>query len=263
MIPEKMSAAFVVKPDEIVVKVVDVPQINKDEVLIRIKYCGICDTDLHILDGSYSSEYLPFIPGHEFVGHIVKVGDEVKEYNGGEMVTIDLNLGCGKCFYCRRDQVLMCKECKQIGIHLNGGFAEYVSVPANKVYCLPDNMPIENAALIEPISNVVRTAKKSGLTFANSVVIIGAGYIGLLHLQMAKNCGAAPLIIIDESPECLEYAKEMGTDFTILAGENDVETVKKLTNGRGADFVIESVGSVETYEKSFKLVIDNLIFERH
>lgn len=254
MFPDKMRAALVVKPGEVVVKDVDVPKIKKNEVLIRVKYCGICGTDLHIFDGSYSREYLPFIPGHEFVGHIVKVGDEVKDYTIGERVTADINLSCGKCFYCMHNQILMCKECRQIGIHLNGAFAEYVAIPEYKLYRLPESMSIEDAALIEPVSCVVRAARKSGLTFSNSVLIIGAGSIGLLHLQMAKNCGAAPIIILDRSPQRLEFAKKIGADFTLLAGDDNVEEVRKLTEGRGADYVIEGVGSVATYEKTFQFV---------
>lgn len=222
--------------------------------MIKVKYCGICGTDLHILHGSYSSEFLPLIPGHEFVGYVEAVGNKVKKFSGGELVTADVNLGCGECFYCRRNQILMCSECRQIGIHTNGAFAEYVVIPANKVYRLPENIPVENGALIEPVSCVVRSARKSGLTFGHSVAIIGAGSIGLLHVQMARNCGCAPIIVIDMSSERLEYAKSMGADYTIPADENYTAQVKELTEGRGADFVIESVGNVKTYEKAFELV---------
>jgi 2-desacetyl-2-hydroxyethyl bacteriochlorophyllide A dehydrogenase len=254
MLPSQMRAAVVVKPDEIAVKEVDVPRISKDDVLIRVKYCGICGTDISILHGIYSSEYLPLIPGHEFVGHVAKVGDEVNGFREGELVTADINMGCGQCFYCRRNAVLMCKECRQLGIHTGGAFAEYISVPASHVYRLSEDIPVENGALIEPVSNVVRAAKMGGITFANSVVVIGAGPAGLLHLQMAKNCGAAPIIVIGKHPARLEYAKKLGADFTILTGENDVETVKRSTDGRGADFVIESVGRIDVYEKAFRFV---------
>jgi len=254
MAEKLMRAGVVVKPNEIVAKDVEMPEIGRNEVLIKVKYCGICGTDLHILDGSYSAEYLPLIPGHEFVGHIAGAGSEVKKFTGGELVTADINLGCGECFYCRHNQILMCKECRQIGIHTNGAFAEYVSMPAHKVIRLPDDMTVINGALIEPVSCVVRSIRKSGLTFASSVVIIGAGPIGLTHLQMSRNCGCAPIIVTDVSRERLEYAGNMGADYTVLAGEGDTSKIKDLTDGRGADFVVESVGSVKTYEKAFEYV---------
>jgi 2-desacetyl-2-hydroxyethyl bacteriochlorophyllide A dehydrogenase len=249
-----MRAAVVVKPDEIVVKSVDVPQVGQSDVLIRIRYCGICGTDVSILHGIYSSEYLPLIPGHEFVGHVVKAGDSVQGFREGELVTVDINMGCGQCFYCRRNAILMCKECRQLGIHTNGAFAEYIAVPASHVYSLSEGIPVENGALIEPVSNVVRAARMGGIAFANSVVIIGAGPAGLLHLQMARNCGAAPIIVIGKHRNRLEYAKKLGADVTVLAREDDVETVKRVTDGRGGDFVIVSVGEPEVYEKAFEYV---------
>lgn len=249
-----MLAGIITRPNEIVVKDVEVPKTEPDEVLIRVKYCGICGTDLHIFNGSYSSEYLPLIPGHEFFGTVVEVGSQVKKFIGGELVTADINLGCGDCFYCRHNQILMCKDCKQIGIHTNGAFAEYVSVPSNKVYRLPEGVSIKNWALIEPIACVIRSAKKSGLSFAKSVVIIGAGPMGLLQLQMAKNCGCAPIIVVEKNIDRLNYAKKMGADYVVSIGEDNVNEVKKITEGRGADFVIESVGRISTYKKSFEFV---------
>jgi 2-desacetyl-2-hydroxyethyl bacteriochlorophyllide A dehydrogenase len=256
MNPEQMRAAVMINPGEIVVKDYDVPRIGNDEVLIRVKYCGICGTDIHIYNGVYSREFLPLIPGHEFVGHIAATGEAVTDFKENELVTADINMSCGKCFYCRRNAPLMCKEMKQLGIHTNGAFAEYVAVPANYVYRLPSDLPVENGAFIEPISCVVRAYRKGGLTFANSVVIIGAGPIGLLHVQMARHCGAAPIIVIDRRPKSLENAREMGADFTILSdsSDNQVQSVKRHTDGRGADFVIESVGKVETYEMAFQMV---------
>jgi 2-desacetyl-2-hydroxyethyl bacteriochlorophyllide A dehydrogenase len=249
-----MRAAVIVKPNQVVVGDVDVPKVGRGEILIRIKYCGICGTDVSILRGIYSSEYLPLIPGHEFVGHVAKLGDENVGFREGQLVTADINMGCGQCFYCKRNAVLMCKACKQLGIHTNGAFAEYISVPASHVYPLSEDIPIENGALIEPVSNVVRAAKIGGIAFANSVAVIGAGPAGLLHLQMAKNCGAAPIIVIGKHRERLEYAKELGADFTILTGEDTVGTVKRVTEGRGADYVIVSVGNVEGYEEAFQIV---------
>ncbi|MBW2056844.1 MAG: alcohol dehydrogenase catalytic domain-containing protein [Deltaproteobacteria bacterium] len=254
MIPSQMRAAVVTEPNEIVVKQVEVPRIGRGDILIRIKYCGICGTDVSILHGIYSSEFLPLIPGHEFVGHVAEVGDGVDGFEQGQPVTADINLGCGRCFYCRRNAVLMCRECRQVGIHTNGAFAEYVSVPASHVYPLSSDMPLENGALIEPVSNVVRAAKMGGMTIATSVAVIGAGPAGLLHVQMARNHGAAPIIVVGKHRERLEHARRLGADFTVLAGQDAVDNVKRVTDGRGADFVIVSVGKTEVYEEAFRFV---------
>lgn len=251
---DQMRAAIVTKPGCIDVVSADIPVINQDSVLIKVKYCGICETDHHILSGRYSSEFLPLIPGHEFVGYVEELGSEVKTLRKGDFVTADINLGCGECFYCSENQVLMCSDCRQIGIHINGAFAEYVSVPAKKVYRLPETMAVENAALIEPVSNVVRTARRSGITFAKSVVIIGSESIGLLHLQMVKNCGASPIIMISGDYQHFEKARRMGADCFIQSSDNDVNLVKDLTEGRGADFVVETSGTVCSYEKAFQYV---------
>lgn len=254
MMIKQMQAAVVTKLGEVIIKSIDAPRPGPNDVLIKVKYCGICGTDLHIFNGHYGLENLPLVIGHEFSGYIEEVGSEVKKFKYGELVTADINLGCGDCFYCRKNQILLCPECRQIGIHANGAFAEYVCMPADKVYLLPEGMPAINGALVEPVSCVVRSARKSELTFANSLVIIGAGAVGLLHLQMAKNCGCAPIIMVDMSRDRLEYAKSMGADYAIMPDGSEAEKIREITEGRGADYVIESVGSVTTYENAFNYV---------
>lgn len=251
---EKMKAAMFIEPEKIEIQQVDIPQIADDEVLIKVKYCGICGTDVHIYNGVYSKDKLPLIAGHEFSGVIEKVGSKVKRFKGGEKVTADINLSCGTCYYCRHDQPLMCSEMRQLGIHINGAFTEYVAVPQEKVYVLPENMDFKDAALLEPISCVVRAAKKHNLKFAESVAIIGDGAIALMHVQMAKICGAAPIIVIGLDENRMKKAKELGADCVIKSDTDMYEKVKELTEGRGADLVIESVGLKVTNEQAFGLV---------
>ncbi|MBP2033978.1 2-desacetyl-2-hydroxyethyl bacteriochlorophyllide A dehydrogenase [Clostridium algifaecis] len=251
---KKMKAAMFVEPKKIEIQKVNIPEISDDEVLIKVKYCGICGTDVHIYNGEYSRDQLPLIAGHEFSGIVEKVGSKVKRFKGGERVTADVNLSCGTCYYCRHDQPLMCSEMRQLGIHMNGAFAEYVKVPQDKVYVLPENIDFKGAALLEPISCVVRAAKKHNLKFAESVAIIGDGAIALMHLQMAKILGAAPIILIGLDENRMKKAKKLGADYVIKSNSNMYEKVKALTEGRGADLVIESVGLKITNEQSFGLV---------
>ena len=254
MIPKKMRAAFVVKPDQIEVRETDVPRTGPEDVLIKVAYSGICGTDLAIVHGIYSSEYLPLIPGHEFAGHVAGWGEKVEGFKEGRFVTADVNMGCGECFYCRKNQILNCPEMKQLGIHTHGSFAQYVAVPAKYVRTLPDTVDTAAAALLEPVSCVVRAARRGEITFARSVAVIGAGPAGLLHLQMARICGAAPIIAIGKHEQRLKIARDMGADHVVLHGPDESDRVRELTGGRGADVVIESVGGVETYEKAFNLV---------
>lgn len=251
---KKMKAAMFLEPGKIEIQQVDVPYIDEDEVLVKVKYCGICGTDVHIYNGVYSKDKLPLIAGHEFSGIIEKVGSKVKRFKGGEKVTADINLSCGTCYYCRHDQPLMCSEVKQLGIHINGAFAEYVAVPQDKIYVLPESMDFQDAALLEPISCVVRSARKSKIRFSESVAIIGDGAIALMHVQMAKLCGAAPIIVLGIDENRMKKAKELGADYVLKSDKTMCEEVKKITQGRGADVVIESVGLKVTNEQSFEIV---------
>lgn len=255
-IPKKMKAAVVTKPYEMKITEVDVPSVKPDEVLIKVKATGICGTDISIYTGKYSSDKLPLIPGHEFSGIVAAVGENITEFAVGESVTADINMSCGTCYYCRKGQKLMCPEFNQLGIHINGSFAEYVAAPAEQVHKIPDGMPFEYAAFIEPLSCSIHAFKATDVTIGSSVAIIGAGGLGIMHTQVAKLRGAAPIILVSRNKKRNDIAMEMGAvDFVIDPTEVDaVAEVKRLTDGRGADFVVESVGTTETYEQSFQMV---------
>jgi 2-desacetyl-2-hydroxyethyl bacteriochlorophyllide A dehydrogenase len=243
-VPKKMKAAVVTKPYEMKIMEVDVPSIGANDVLVKVKATGICGTDLSIYTGKYSADKLPLIPGHEFSGIVAAVGDNVTNVAVGDVVTADINMSCGTCYYCRQGQKLMCADFNQLGIHINGSFAEYVKAPKEQVHIIPEGMPFEYAAFIEPLSCAIHAFKATDVTLGSSVVIIGAGGLGIMHTQVAKLRGAAPIILVSRNAKRNEIALRMGA----------VAEVKRLTGGRGADFVIESVGSAETYEEAFKMV---------
>jgi threonine dehydrogenase-like Zn-dependent dehydrogenase len=249
-----MKAAVVEKPNVITIKQVPVPTIDDHEVLIKVKYTGICGTDWSIYTGKYAADRLPLIAGHEFSGTIAQVGKKTKGLKEGDRVTADINISCGTCFYCRRGQKLMCRDFLQLGIHIDGAYAEYVKAPYDQVHVLPDSLTFLSGAFIEPVSCVIHSSKAAKVTHGSSVAVIGSG-LGVLHGLLARLRGAAPVIVIGDNAKRLAIAKEFGVDVTINIkdGKDPVAEVKKLTGGRGADFVVEAVGTPKTYEQAFAM----------
>lgn len=251
---QMMKAAVVEAVEKLVIRQVPVPEIEDDEVLIKVKYTGICGTDWSIYTGKYSADKLPLIPGHEFSGVIVKAGKKARNLREGDRVTADINMGCGTCYFCRKGEKLLCPDFHQLGIHVNGTYAEYVKAPWEQVLKLPDSLSFLQAAFIEPVSCVVHSSKAAGITLGSSVVVIGSG-LGVLHGALAKLRGAAPVIVIGSNAKRLSIARELGVDVTIniKEGKDPMAEVMKLTEGRGADFVIEAVGTPATYEQAWAM----------
>ena len=250
-----MKAAVLEKVECMKVQEVPVPEINDSEVLIKVKYTGICGTDWSIYKGWYSADKLPMIPGHEFSGVIARVGRNAGKLKEGDRVTADINMSCGSCFYCRRGETLLCDNFTQLGIHTNGTFAEYVKAPAVNVHKLPDNMSFEEGAFIEPVSCVIHAAKAMDAKLGSSMAVIGCG-LGVLHARMAVLRACAPVIIFGDNRKRLQIAKDMGVDCAIHIDDvqDPVEEVMKITGGRGVDYAIEAVGSVKTYEQAFAML---------
>ena len=250
-----MKAAVVEKPNRLVVKQMPVPEIGDGEVLIKVKYTGICGTDWSIYTGKYSADKLPLIPGHEFSGTIARVGQAAKGLAEGDAVTADINMSCGTCFYCRKGNPLMCREFTQLGIHTHGTYAEYVKAPWELVHKLPKGLDFLEGAFIEPTACVIHSSKAMKVEIGSSVAILGAG-LGVLHAALARLRGAAPIIVIARNKRKLELARRFGADFTISLDEvsDPVAAVRDLTEGRGADYVVEAVGTAATYEQAFRMV---------
>jgi L-iditol 2-dehydrogenase len=249
-----MLAAVTHKAEDMRLEQVPIPEISEQEVLIAVKRCGICGTDPHIYQGRFPVPF-PLIQGHEFSGEVVKVGSAVSSIQVGDKVTADINNSCGSCYYCRVGQKLFCEEIKQIGVHINGAFAQYVKAPESNIYKLPADMSWDDAAYIEPLACVIRGQERANIKIGSSVAIIGAGPMGLVHAQLAKGNGASSVIISELNPARLRKAHELGIDHVIDAASQDpVQAVRDLTEGRGADFVIEAVGSIPTYQQAFQMV---------
>ncbi|MFH5185355.1 zinc-dependent alcohol dehydrogenase family protein [Paenibacillus sp. TAB 01] len=249
-----MFAAVLHKPEDMRIEEVAVPDISEHEVLIAVQRCGICGTDPHIYRGHFPVP-TPLIQGHEFSGEVVQIGSAVTTVGIGDKVTADINISCGKCFYCRMGQKLFCEQITQIGVHINGAFAQYVKVPESNIYKLPADMTWEEAAYIEPLACVIRGQERANITMGSTVAIIGAGPMGLVHAQLAKMNGASTVIMSEMNAARIEKARSLGVDYVIDASAQDpVQAVRDLTEGRGADYVIEAVGAIPTYQQAFQMV---------
>ncbi len=248
-----MRAAVLAEPGRFEIRSVPRPEPGRDDILVRIARTGICGTDIHIFNGHYAADRLPMIPGHEFTGHIAASGKAVTELTVGQPVVVDMNIGCTRCYWCRRNEILNCPEMQQMGITMDGAFAEYISVPARLVIPAPVDTPAEVLALTEPLSCVVRAARKSRVTFGQSVVVMGAGPIGNLHIQLLRTIGAAPIIASDVSADRRSTAEQCGADLAVRPDALK-EAVMTATHGRGADIVIESVGSPALYAAAKELM---------
>ena len=224
------------------------PQPADDELLIRIRACGICGSDVHGFDGSTGRRIPPIVMGHEAAGVIEAVGRGVRSFRVGDRVTFDSTVYCGDCFYCRRGQVNLCDRREVIGVSTPlfrrmGAFAEYVTVPERIAYALPDTMPFAHAALIEAASVAVHGASLTPLEPGDSAVVVGAGMIGLLTLQAIREAGAERVFVVDVDDTRLEMARGLGATETFNSKtQNVVAEIQKRTEGRGADVALECVG---------------------
>lgn len=252
-----MKAMVLEEPKKIVYKDVPVPLISSDEVLIKVKYCGICGSDWGSYTGKYEEEVacLPLITGHEFWGIIEETGQNVTSVKPGDRVAVDICLACGTCYYCRRGESLLCSSFKQIGIHIDGAYAEYVKAPARNCYILPDEIDDYSATFIEPLTACINASRKMNCELGSSVAVIGAG-LGTIHALLAKLRGAAPVIVIDSQQNRLETAKMMAADLVIdiTKTPDAVAEIMRLTDGIGVDYVIEAVGKSQTYEQAFNML---------
>ena len=249
-----MKAAVLVEPRRFEIQQRSTPDPGADEVVVKVERTGICGTDLHIFNGHYAADRLPLVPGHEFVGVIAATGSGAGRFSPGQRVVVDINVGCGMCFWCRRNEILSCPEMHQLGITRDGAFAEFLAVPARLVIQVPATMGSDVAALTEPVACVVRAAKKANVRPGSSVVVLGAGPIGNLHVQMMRLLGAAPIIAFDLSESRCAMAKLAGADVVVSDPARLHDTVLSHTEGRGADLVIESVGSASLYAEAFRLI---------
>ena len=235
-----------------------VPEPGPGEILVRVKACGICGSDVHGWDGSSGRRIPPLVMGHEAAGIVEKVGGEVVGFSEGDRLTFDSTVSCGKCEYCRQGSINLCQNRQVLGVSCeefrrHGAFAEYVLVPENICYKLPEGLPFEHAALIEAVSIAVHAANRTKVQLGDTAVVVGSGMIGLLVVQAIRLAGCSQVIAVDLEDSKLEIAKELGADFGFNPKNDDVVArVKELTGGEGANVSVEVVGATPTV----KMAID-------
>ena len=228
---------------------VDEPTLSPHDVLIQVKACGICGSDVHGYDGSTGRRIPPLIMGHEAAGIVAKIGTEVHSFQVGDRVTFDSTVSCGNCRFCTTGDVNLCDNRQVLGVSCgdyrrHGAFAEYVSVPEHILYSLPDSFPYEKAALIEAVSIAVHAAKITGIAPGSSAVVVGAGMIGLLAIQAFRVFGCSQVLAVDLEDNKLQLARQMGADETFLATDADLlAKLKAATGGHGPDIAVEVVGA--------------------
>jgi 2-desacetyl-2-hydroxyethyl bacteriochlorophyllide A dehydrogenase len=257
-IPSKMKAVVTHGPHDYRFEEVEVPSVGAGEILIKTEVCGICAGDIKAYKGGevfWGSDknppYLevPAIGGHEFVGRIVDISPEAAEEKGfkpGDRVTAEQIVPCGKCRYCENGQYWLCAPHDVFGFkyYLNGGFAQYVKLPRNAlVYRVPDDLPLESAALIEPFSCSMHAVDRAKITGGDVLVISGCGPLGLGMVTAARQRNPAKLVVLDLSDDRLKMAAEFGADVCINPGKTDaVKAIKDMTGGYGCDVYIEATG---------------------
>jgi len=239
-----MKAALLFGPNDIRVIEVKNPKISKDEVLIKIKMCGICPTDIRFYNGVRKPiDEFPCILGHEWTGEIVEAGKEVRKFKKGDRVVVIPRVICKECYYCVKGESSCCVNVGYGGV--KGGFSEYGKAINSNIHIIPENISYEEAVFAEPLACCINGINKSSIQQGDDVVIIGAGPMGLLNVQLAKHRGAR--VIVSELIENrLEVAKKLGADEIINPNrENIVEKIKELTDNRGANVTILTIGIPE------------------
>jgi len=252
-----MKAAMLYEVKDLRIEDIEVPEVKAGEVLVKVKTATTCGTDLKIFQRGYVERVikLPTVFGHEWAGEVVEVGEGLDWPKKGMRVRAGNSAPCLHCAMCQKGKHNLCENM----IWLWGAYAEYIKVPARMVLVnmqeIPPHVSYEEASITEPLACVLHGAEEAGVKLGDTVTIIGAGPIGLLHLLTAKKKGAGKIISVDLVEERLNFAKKLGADEAINAGKGNVaEKVRRLTSGYGADVVIEAIGLPVTWEQALKLV---------
>lgn len=233
---------------------VPLPQPAPEDVLVRVKACGICGSDVHGMDGSTGRRIPPIIMGHEASGVIDQVDSAVTGWQPGDRVTFDITVHCGTCYFCRRGMINLCEHRRIVGVstpefRMHGAFAEYVAVPHRILYHLPDALSFERAALMEAASVAAHAVHRTPVVLQDTAVVVGVGMIGLLIVQLLRRAGCGRIIAVDIDPDRLQRALGLGADVGLRSSVDDVPAeVRRRTHGRGADIAFEVVGLTETVQ---------------
>jgi threonine 3-dehydrogenase len=239
------------------IREVKIPAFGPREVLVKVKVASVCGTDLHIYQWDRWAEkriHPPLIPGHEFCGNVVALGDEVTSVKEGDFVSAEMHVACGKCLQCRTGDAHICQNVKIIGVDSDGAFAEYVVIPETNIWKLDPAIPQEYASILDPLGNAVH-AVLAGEMAAKTVGITGCGPIGLFSIAVARAVGASQVFAIEVNEHRRRIAKEMHADFVLDPSTEDVRSVvMEETDGLGLDVVLEMAGHPSAIRTAFDIV---------
>jgi L-iditol 2-dehydrogenase len=249
-----MKALLLTAPSQLELADAPEPRVGPDDVLVRVRACGICGSDIHGWDGSTGRRRPPLIMGHEAAGEIAAVGPKVTGWSKGDRVTFDSTIYCGRCGPCQAGRVNLCEDRRVLGVapaeyRQDGAFAEYVALPARILYRLPDALTFQQAAMVEPVSIAIHAVQRVKVAPTDTAVVVGSGMIGLFVVQALRWAGAKRIVAVDLEPGRLALARELGATDVIQSDRVDVAAeVAKLTGGAGADLAFEVVGISPTLQ---------------
>ncbi len=243
-----MKAVVIDAPNDLCVKRVDDPSPRTDEVVVQVEACGICGTDIHVLRGEFTPTRYPIVPGHEFCGEVVALGSDVSNVKVGDFVAVDPSLYDGTCRQCRAGRFNLCENWNGIGVgRTDGACAELVAVPAANAFRLPSEIPRHWGSLVEPLSCALHGIDQVGASVASEWLIYGAGTMGLLLAQLARENGASLIEMVERNPKRHELAKRLAADRVAVSAD-------ELDRPRGWDIVIDATGVVAAIEDGLKRV---------
>lgn len=236
-----MKAAFITSPFHWEIREMPIPVPGDGEVLIRMRAAGVCGSDFHNFTGGNPNAVYPRIPGHENAGEIVQLGPNVTGFSIGDHVVIDLVHNCGECYQCRLGRKNVCRNVRVRGASMEGGWREYLTVPANEVYPISPSVPWEDAALVEPFAIGAHCTKRGRVTEGDVVFVLGAGTIGSVIVQMCKLRGASTIICADIDPDNLHRSLTYGADHIIDCRTEDVVSrIREITGGEGVTVAFDA-----------------------
>ena len=251
---EKMKVAMYYNNNDVRIEEMPIPEINDNELLVNVKACGICGSD--VMEW-YRLKNAPRVLGHEMAGDIVKIGKNVNKFKVGDRIFVSHHVPCNTCSFCENDHHTICNTLHSTNFY-PGGFAEYLKVPEinidRGVFILPKDMSYEEGAFIEPLACAVRGMRTAGIKSGQSVLVLGSGVAGLLNIKLAKAMGASKIFATDIDDFRLKTAKKMGADIVINAKENVAEEIKKHNNGKLADLVVPCVGLPSAIKQALESV---------
>lgn len=255
----KNRAAYMTGIKQIEIRDIEIPKLRDKDVLVKLEYVGICGSDVHYLEHGKIGDFIvdgDFILGHECSGTVVEIGSGVQNLKVGDKVALEPGITCGECEFCKTGRYNLCPDVEFLATPpYHGSIMNYIAFPENMCFKLPENISTKEGALVEPLAVGLHAAMQGNVKLGDSVVILGAGTIGLVTLLACKAYGATEITVVDVIPKRLEYAKKLGATATINAAEANVfAEIDKMTDKKGVDIVIETAGSARTISQTPYLI---------